>query len=123
MTTPEELWEQALVLASAATTEPQRRCAVSRIYYAIFHAVCRCLAFESGGEHSHQNLLHALRTAQGPANIKAAGRLDSLRRARVRADYRLEAVLTSDDLVSAQNHAVAVRQLLRIQTPTPAPPP
>lgn len=110
MTTPDDLWAHALTLAADAADEVQRRCAVSRLYYATFHAVSVLLSFDSSGAHSHQRLLDTLRTR----HIKAAGRLDSLRKARVRADYVMEHVFPVDAVRGAQSHAEAVRKLLGI---------
>lgn len=115
MTTPDELWSHALTLTADAADEAQRRCAVSRLYYATFHAVSVLLSFDSGGEHTHQRLLDVLKAKPGAMHVKAAGRLDSLRKARVHADYILGRVFPGDAVRSAQNHAEAVRQLLGLR--------
>ncbi len=117
MTTPDDLWTHALTLSETATDATQCRCAVSRLYYATFHAVSVLLSFDSSGEHSHQRLLDSLKSKSGPTHIKAAGRLDSLRKARVHADYFLGKVFLRDAVLSARNHAEAVRQLLGIAKP------
>jgi len=43
---------------------------------------------------------------------RAAARYDSLKRARVKADYHLREHVTRQDVLSAVHHAAAVRTLL-----------
>ncbi len=114
MITPGTLWEHAVGLQAAAADEVSCRHAASRLYYATFHAVRLLLNFNTAVEHAHDGLIHELKATRAQARVKAGGRLESLKRARVHADYTLGLPFGLDRLRLARSHADAVRQLLGI---------
>ncbi len=115
MSTPDELWVHALTLVEAADDEVTRRHAVSRLYYATFHAVRALLSLDTRGANAHERLIQALKESEGPQRIIAASRLDSLRKVRVHADYHLGLAFGRETLPSARNHALNVRRLLGME--------
>lgn len=117
MTEPTELWALARELAAVAETEPRLRNAAGRLYYAVFHAVRIHLSVDTSGEHAHDRVIQALKATRDLERVRAGGRLESLRKARVHADYQLRRTFVRADLESAQNHAEAVLSLLGLPTP------
>jgi hypothetical protein len=111
--TPLELWSHALALAvPPRSDEVGRRLAVSRLYYATFHAVGQHLSFDTGPPHGHQRLIDHLKQSRAQQQIIAGGRLESLREARVKADYKLGASVVAHEVMSAVHHAAAVHKQL-----------
>lgn len=115
MIQPEESFARAVALVAAATDEVLRREAVSRLYYAVFLGVCQRLELALRGAHVHEQLLQALRDRRDAESIRAANRLNSLRKLRTFADYEPDGSFSGTDLQSAMHHANAVRSLLGIK--------
>lgn len=114
MMTCEDAWaeisDNACRLADG--TEFWRRTTISRIYYAVYHAVGQAIRFDaSRPDSNHRRLLDTL--AAGDVSWKRASqRLDRLQRARVTADYYLSRDVTRQDVLNALSHARAVRSLI-----------
>lgn len=80
---------------SADRNEASLRCAVSRIYYSVFHLGLELtrVTYPDPDKGIHRTVIHRLRL-WGP-DLK--DKLDSLRRLRVAADYRLSHEFEDDD--------------------------
>lgn len=122
MTSPEELLELALTMVRDATNEPQRRAAVSRLYYAVFHSVRRHLQVRLDGAHVHEQLIDAMKRSGERTQVVAANRLNSLRLARRHADYSLNEPFSAVLMQTAMQHAMAVRKSLGFVAAASPPP-
>ena len=117
MITPLELWQHAVVLTvPTPVSEAGRRLAVARLYYAAFHAVGQQLSFDTGPPHGHQRLIEHLKHSRGKPQAIAGGRLESLRDARVKADYKIGLAFASHEVGMAVNHATTVYRELGLTT-------
>lgn len=111
MTQVLELWQEALAQAQLATTEAQRRFAISALYFAVYHAACVVVEVDpTEGDSNHRRLVDAL----AGHSAKVASRLQGLKVRRVRAQYDLSTSISQQDVDLARAAAVAVRQMLRI---------
>ena len=100
-----ELWEEA-------------NAAIGRLYYAVYHAAAPVVGVDGAAAGSnHDRLLQAMKRSRDVNWARAATRYDSLKRARVRADYFLGDHVTRHDVLSAVHHAAAVRTLLGLAGP------
>ena len=79
------------------TTEGDWRSAMSRAYYAVFHFFLDFFLANGldlgGGANAHSNLYLGLHNCGQPSISPLGNRVDSLRRARVLADYNLNATV------------------------------
>lgn len=126
MITPLELWQHAIVLAvPPSASEFGRRLAVSRLYYAAFHAVGQHLSFDTGPPHGHQRLIEHLKHSRIKQHVIAGARIESLRDARVKADYKIGLAFATHEVGTAMNHATTVYRELGLNmflaTPTSLP--
>lgn len=111
---PDDLWLLAKQLASDTNAEEaQKRCAISRGYYAAFHAARGAFPESKGidrdrNESSHGYLIRRITEyAKNTANVGRreaaviASRLDAARRERNTADYVLQKALAPSAVVEA----------------------
>lgn len=109
MTDPGALWVAALELVAAtAGDEPRRRNAVSRLYYATFHAVRIRLALNVSGPEAHEKVIRSMMESKDVHRARLGGRLNALRKLRNHADYELHKTVSESHLHSAHQHALAV---------------
>jgi uncharacterized protein (UPF0332 family) len=112
-------WRDLLPLAArlaAGTSEADWRTAVSRAYYAAFHAARRLLADLNftvpRADRAHQYLVFRLSNS-GEAAVEQAGRdLETLRRLRNRADYDEAPPVTQAQAAGAVQLAQGIIQVL-----------
>ena len=104
--------------------EVERRVAVSRTYYAVFHR-CRPIAqrqgvfADAGG--SHAEVIEAL-TRSRTRKLQSIGYMLKLcRELRVKADYRIEDDLTIQDAEAARSHSDRIWTAAEALDQAPAP--
>ncbi len=117
-----ELWEEASEAARelADKSEFWRRAAIGRLYYAVYHAAGHVVGVHpAGGASNHERLLGAMKASRDVQVTRAAARYDSLKIARVKADYLLGVHVTRHDVLTALNHATSVRALLGLTPSSP----
>lgn len=109
MITPPDFWEFARSMPRENETDD--RVCIGRAYYAAMHASLACAVSEgyaydpkdAGGIHS--NLIFYFERKDDDDNREVAFLLKKLKRARVRADYRLEENIFSGDAERALRQA------------------
>lgn len=102
-------------------TEADWRSAVSRAYYATFHAardLLDLLRFRTPrADRAHNYLYVRLNNSGEPAVVQAANLLHDLRTRRNRADYDMRAAITGGDATDAIADAERILQTLDALTP------
>ena len=94
---PEEWYSLAIWLFDtkpALSSECLRRTIIGRAYYAAFICARDATSSNAFGQGGHKNVVNALRGS----NSIAAGKLDSLRLTRQKADYSTDKNITSRDV-------------------------
>ena len=109
---------------AAGTREAEWRSAVSRAYYAAFHAagdlLRQCRFRIPAAEQAHAYIWLRLANAGEPNVISAGNRLKDLRTYRNRADYDLGQPFAQTVAVSQVSRAEAIVKLLEPISATPA---
>ena len=107
------------ILLSKHNTEATDRSAVSRAYYCVYHFGMRVIEEklppvdpEKPSKGCHQQLNDRLREGKKSKWEKVAYRINSLRKARVTADYHLEAPASAIDAHNAIQRARSVIKAL-----------
>lgn len=117
MITPYQLLQEALLQAQSAVTEPACRIAIAALYYAVYHAAGVAIGLETNqGNSNHAELSYRIKHK----NAKIGARFEALKTLRVRAHYDLEKTLSTQDVVLARNHALALWEMLGLAKDAPA---
>jgi len=115
MIEPSEFLTVARKLSAPGTGEAEHRTAISRAYYAAYHeaaqkyAIRKNLPLSDSLFENHQKFIHELRSQKTSSVARTIGnQLQSLKKDRVLADYKLKASVTASSALKSCTASQAI---------------